>query len=327
LGLEARGVDVVRYAVSLRAPADSSIRRWRVPARVAQSLWKTVGRPSIERLTGAVDLVHATNFVLPALREAPGVVTVHDLSFLRDDTFPGGRRLRGLVPWSVARSVRVLTPTRTIAAELADRLGVPDDKIAVTPEGVSPVFFGAAPLADSSLAHLGISRPFALAVGTLEPRKNLAALLQAWKAVVDPEGIWTLVLAGPPGWGPALPPVPGVVAIGWIGDETLPGLVAAAELFCYPSLYEGFGLPPLEAMAAGTPALVGRYSAAEEVVGADGYLVDPGADALSEGLATLLGDESLRRRLSISGRARAAEFTWARTAKLTEQAYVEAVEA
>ncbi|HEX2196662.1 MAG TPA: glycosyltransferase family 1 protein [Actinomycetota bacterium] len=320
--LRERGVEIVPFAVSWRAPGAAGIRRWRVPARAARAAWRRWNRPPIERLTGDVDLVHATNFVLPALRRAPGVVTVHDLSFFRDDTWPGGHLLRALVPWSVARAAAVIVPTSAIATEVCDRLRVPEHKVHVTPEGVATVFFGAGALGEAALARLGIPGPFVVAAGTIEPRKNLPTLLDAWRRVArDLEG-WTLVLAGPQGWGPELPRTEGVLPIGWVGDETLPGLLAAAELFCYPSSYEGFGLPPLEAMAAGTPAIVGRYSAAEEVLGDAAVLVDPGdAGAFAEALRTLGSDASLRRSYVVAGKAQAAGYTWTRTAATTMAAY------
>lgn len=320
--LTERGVEIVRFAVSWGAPKTDGVRRWRVPALVARGAWRRFGRPSIERLTGPVDLVHATNFVLPALSKAPGVVTVHDLSFFRDDTWPGGHRLRDLVPWSVERAAAVLVPTEAIASEVAARLRVPERKLHVTPEGVAPVFFGAGALAEAALERLGIPGPFVVATGTIEPRKNLPTLLEAWRQVSSELDGWTLVLAGPPGWGPDLPETPGVLPIGWVGDETLPGLLASAELFCYPSLYEGFGLPPLEAMAAGTPAVVGRYSAAAEVLGDAAWLVDPhDAGGFADALRTLANDTALRRSYVVAGKAHAAGYTWSRTAATTMDAY------
>ncbi|HEX2050200.1 MAG TPA: glycosyltransferase family 1 protein [Actinomycetota bacterium] len=318
--LEAIGVDVRRYAVALRGRAGPDIARVRVPARAAQWAWRRAGAPAVTRATGPVDVVHATNFVLPALGSTPGVVTVHDLSYLRPDAFPGAGRLRELVPWSLRRAARVLVPTEAVRAELAAHYGVPADRVDVTPEGVSPVFFGATPLSDVQLDGLGLRPPFAVAVGTLEPRKNLARLLRAWRAAAL-DG-WTLALAGPRGWGGDLPETPGVVPIGWVGDATLPGLLAAAEVFCYVSLYEGFGLPPLEAMAAGTPVLAGRYSAAPEVLGDAAVLVDPlDEDAIAHDLAALAGDADRRRALARAGRARAVGYTWARTALTTLAAY------
>ena len=324
--LEGRGVTLKRFAVSATGRKDPAIARWRVPARVARMAWRRFDRPSIRRLVGDVDLVHATNFVLPSLGRLPGVVTVHDLSFFRDDVWRGGEALRDLVPWSVKRAAKVLVPTAAIGAEVHERLAVSADRIVVTHEGVSPVFFGATPLSDTALGRMGIPGRFAVAVGTIEPRKNLARLLEAWDIVRRDLPDWTLVLAGPKGWGPELPESPGVILTGWVGDETLPGLLAAADLFCYPSLYEGFGLPPLEAMAAGTPALVGRYSAADEVLGDDAVLVDPlDVEDMAAGIARLASDEALRSRYSLGGRARAAGFTWERCAGATLEAYSDVV--
>jgi glycosyltransferase involved in cell wall biosynthesis len=227
-----------------------------------------------------------------------------------------------MVPWSLDRARRVVAPTRAMAEEISDHYGIDTNDITVTYEGVAPVFFGATPLSDMSLERMGIGRPFAVAVGTLEPRKNLARLLKAWRAAGDDVAGWTLVLAGPRGWGPGLPETNGVVLTGWVGDETLPGLLAAADLFCYPSLYEGFGLPPLEAMAAGTPVLAGNYSAAPEVLGEKALLVDPNdVDAIGGGLVSMVRDDALRRRYALEGKAHAAGYTWERTARATIAAY------
>lgn len=326
--LGSTGAELRRYAVAfggdVRA-AGSDVARWRVPARLMRAAWRRFRWPPIERLIGDVDVVHATNFVLPVLRDTPGVVTVHDLAFLRDDVFPGGEALRDLVPWSVARAARVLVPTESVKDELVDRLRADAQDVVVTPEGVSPLFFGATPLGDTVLAQLEIPGPFVLALGTIEPRKNLPRLLEAWSLIRGDVPGWSLVLAGARGWGPRLPETPGVVLPGWVGDETLPGLMAAAEIFCYPSLYEGFGLPPLEAMAAGTPVIAGRSGATAEVLGDAAVLVDPlDAAALGEALGALVTGERRRRSLVLQGRARAADYTWEGTARATLEAYREA---
>ena len=323
--LELLGVRVVAYAVALRGRPDATIARWRAPARAAQLVWRRFERPAIRALVGDVDVVHGTNFVLPALGGVPGIVTIHDLSYLRADAFPGAPRLRELAAWSLRRARLALVPTRAIGAEVVDHYARAPEDVVVTHEGVSAVFFGARPLAPSVLEHMGIRAPFAIAVGTLAPRKNLARLVEAWRRARAALDGWTLVLAGPAGWGPGLEPVDGVVPVGWIGDETLPGLLAAADVFCYPSLYEGFGLPPLEAMAAGTPALVGRYPAADEVLGDAALAVEPtDVDAIADGLCKLAADEGLRRRLAMAGKARATLYTWENTARATLSAYHEA---
>lgn len=324
--LTARGLTIQRYAISLRAPADPRVRRWKVPARAVQRAWMTFGGPVPRSLFDGADVVHGTNFVLPPTGGKPGVVTIHDLSFHRADVFPGGRRLQEVVPWSLRQAAAVIVPTEAVACELAERHGYPQTRISVTYEGVSPTFFGATPLAATALGGLGIPGPFALAVGTLEPRKNLLRLVEAWRACATELEGWRLVLAGPKGWGPELPPTEGVMPIGYVDDQTLPGLMAAAEIFCYPSLYEGFGLPPLEAMAAGTACLVGRYSAAEEVLGDSALLVDPtDPDDIADALLRLVSGDDLRRRLGLEGRAHAARYTWEGTANQTKEVYEDVV--
>ncbi|MBW3594202.1 MAG: glycosyltransferase family 4 protein [Actinobacteria bacterium] len=315
------GADVSRYAVSLRGRSDDSIRRWRAPARLVHEAWRRFDAPSADRLVGDVDVVHGTNFVLPPTK-VPGVVTIHDLSFLRDDAFPGAASWARMVPWSIERAARVVTITEAVADEIVDHYGTSRDKVVVTHLGVAPVFFGATPLADAALQRLGITRPFVLAAGTLEPRKNLPRLLEAWDFLGPDRHGWSLVLAGPKGWGPSLPHTPDVVLTGWVGDETLPGLLAAADVFAFPSLYEGFGLPPLEAMAAGTACLVGAYTAADEVVGDAALVVDSvDVSAMADGLRRLIADDALRRAYALAGKARAAAFTWERTGARTIEAY------
>jgi glycosyltransferase involved in cell wall biosynthesis len=320
--LESQGLDVVRFAVALRGHPDEPLERLRLPARLVQASWRRFNRPVIESLVGEVDVVHATNFVLPALGRTPGALTIHDLSFLWSDTFPGGERLRYLVPWSLKRASLVLTPTRAIADELLEYFAFDEDRVAVTHEGVAPHFFGAGRLSDLALGRMGIPGPFVMALGTIEPRKNLPRLLEAWNIVRAQLEGWRLVIAGPQGWGTELPQTEGVVLLGRVAEETLPGLLAAAEIFCYPSLYEGFGLPPLEAMAAGTPALVGAYPAAHEVLGDAAVLVDSlSTDALAEALRLLARDADTRKRLAMKGKARALTFTWEQTGRQTVAAY------
>jgi glycosyltransferase involved in cell wall biosynthesis len=249
-------------------------------------------------------------------------VTIHDLSFLREGAFPGAARLKNLVEWSAQRAKCLVVPSRAVADEVANEYSDSAGRVVITPEGVSSVFFGATPLSDSALDAMGIRRPFALATGTDAPRKNVPRLLDAWKRAGDAVGEWTLVLAGPRGWGPRLSVGKRVRTLGWVGDETLPGMMAAADLFCFPSSYEGFGLPPLEAMAAGTPVVAGTYPCAREVLGDAADLVDPIDErALTEAIVRLIEDSDHRHRLQLKGRAQAAHYTWDRTAAATREAY------
>lgn len=326
--LEKRGVTLARYAIGWSGAPPAGVRRLRLPNPIVHRMWPTVGIPRVRRMTGAVDLVHGTEFVLPPLGDTPGVVTVHDLSFLRDDAYPGAKRYRHVVPWSVRRARRVLVPSETVAAEVAAGLDAPVDRIVVTYEGVADAMFDAAPLTDDALAALGLRRPFALALGELQPRKNFPLLLDAWGRARQSLGGWTLAVAGPAGWGPSLPAAPDVTPLGFVPDDVLPGLLAAAELFCFPSLYEGFGLPPHEAMAAGTAVVAGRYPAATELLGDAARLVDQtDADAFAAAIVELATDDATRAQLAARGRARAASFTWDRAAELTIAAYEDALAA
>ena len=321
-GLENMGVDVRRYAVARGGEAPPEVTRLKVPARVAQWAWQRSNMPSVARLVEGADVIHGTNFVLPPLEGAAGVVTVHDLSYRAADAFPGAQRLERLVPWSMQRAHQVVTLTQAVADEIVDAYDVEPERVSVTHLGVSPVFFGATPLSDVALAGMGIARPFILATGTDAPRKNLQLLLDAWVATRGALKGWTLVLAGPRGWGPRFGRTDDVHPLGWVGDETLPGLMAAADVFCFPSLYEGFGMPPLEAMAAGTACIVGDYSCAAEVLGDTAAIVDRhDHHALADRLVDLVRDEGARARLARLGRARASGFTWERTARATLDVY------
>lgn len=316
-------VDLRPYMVSFRArEVGEDVKHLRVPARAVEVAWRRFSRPVIERLVGPIDVVHGTNFVLPPARDAKGVVTVHDLAFARTDGGVRSRRLQALTPWSVRRADAIIVPSRVVADEVVERYGVPEGRVVVTPEGISPRFFDARPLTLQRLSALGISSPFVAALGTIQPRKNLGRLVEAWRrAKAGLEG-WTLALIGPSGWGDEPPTGPGIVRTGYIPDDLLPGVLASASMFCYPSLYEGFGLPPLEAMAAGTPALVGNYGAAREwLEGAAEFVDREDVDSIADGLTRLAADASLRARVADAGRDRARSFTWERTARATMHVY------
>lgn len=319
--LEEMGVELRRYAVGWHGSPPEGVRHWRLPNPIVHRAWRFASAPTIRRLTGDVDLVHGTEFVLPPLGSEPGVVTVHDLSYLRDDSFPGARRLRQMVPWSLERAARVIVPSRAVATELESHYDV-EGRVAVVHEGVGEEFFDARPLDVARLERLGVTPPFALVVGELQPRKNLPRLLEAWTSARAAIPGWTLVIAGPAGWGPEVAAVPGARVVGWVPDEILPGLMAAAGMFVYPSLYEGFGLPPIEAMATGAPVVAGRYGPAEELLGDGARLVDQTSTrALADALVELARNDVAREELASKGRMRARRYTWERAAESTLQTY------
>ena len=316
------GVELKPYSVSLRGRSGDGVAHWRIPAKAAHLSWRKSNRPAISRLVGDTALVHGTNFILPALGNSKGVLTVHDLSFDTHRGFGGNRRLSIMVPWSLHHASAVIVPTAAVAAEVAERYDYPSELIFVTPEGVAPSFFDAEPMTDTELANLGVSRPFVIAVGTLQPRKNLIRLVDAWRSIAPQLNGWKLALVGQRGGETEIPDASDVVVTGWVDDNVLHGLLASAELCCNPSLYEGFGLPALEAMAAGTPTLVGDYPAATEVIGDPTLIVDRmDPDDIAEKILLLAKDEDLRKRLGSAGKDHASRFTWKRTALATMDAY------
>ena len=255
-----------------------------------------------------VDLLHCPTFRGPLSSSVLVVVTVHDLAVLRHpETFNlwTRRYSRYCVPRVVQAARRVIAVSEFTKRELVEVLGTREEKIRVVPNGVADVFGPAGPAADGE---------YALTVGTLEPRKNLAAAEQAARRL----GI-ELRVVGEPGWG-------GVGVDGWLGrvsDEELAALYRGARCLVYPSLYEGFGLPVLEAMACGTPVVTSAGGATEEVSGGAAVLVDPlDVDSIAAGIA-----EADRRREELVrlGLERAQAFGWAAVAAATAEVYHEAL--
>ncbi len=297
----------------------------RAPARLLQAGWQRTTLPPVEWLSGDVDVFHGTNFVAPPTRHAGSVVTIHDLSYLRhaDAVTAASLRYRQLVPRALGRGAVVCTPSRAVADEVLDAYGIESARVVVTPHGISPEWLATAPPDAGWLAERGLPERYVLAVGNLEPRKNLTDLVAAMAALhADDPDTPPLVLVGPPGWGPVLDasalPASAVVLTGFLPDGDLRTAVAGAAVLAYPSRYEGFGLPPLEALACGTPVVVSDIPVLHEVLTGHARYVPVGdVDALAAALAATLdspGDDSARR-------AHAATFTWARAAELTRSAY------
>jgi glycosyltransferase involved in cell wall biosynthesis len=313
-------------------PAGVSARSRPIPARMLRALWGRTSVPPVEWLCGRVDVFHGTNFVLPPMRRARGVVTVHDLAYLRfpDTVSAASRRYRELVPRSLSRARVVCAPSAAVAAELADTYRIDAAAVIVTPPGVDSSWFTATPADDALRARLALPKRYLLAVGTLEPRKNLAHLVAAYRELraVDPDAP-ALVLAGPPGWGPALDlqslPPGAAVSTGYLDTGTLQRVVAGASCLAFPSRYEGFGIPPLEAFACGVPVVATDLPVTREVLGDLATLV-PGDDvnalagALQKELSAADSAERAEQR-----RAHAATWTWRRCADAARQAYARAL--
>ena len=303
--------------------------RRRVPARALREAWARVAWPPVEWFAGRVEVFHGTNFVAPPSRRAGLVVTVHDMSYLRypEMVTAASARYRTLVPAGLARGAIVCAPTAAVAAEVLDAYHLPADRVVVTPLGVSRGWLEAEPPHADWLAARGLPPRYLLFVGSREPRKNLGTLLAAYRELLAGGAPPPLVLVGPPGWGqePDLAGLPegSVHTLGYLGDAELARVVAGAAALAYPSWYEGFGLPALEALACGTPVVAGDVPALREVLGEQADLVDPrDAGALASALAKAIEDGGGPARQA--RRAHAAGFTWGRCAQATLAAYTRA---
>lgn len=308
----------------------------RVPARVAHGAWKRLNWPPAELLCGAVDVFHGPNFLLPPVVKAAGVLTVHDLAFVRvpETCSPAVRAYARSVPVSARRADRIVVPSSFTRDEIADWLPDVADRVRVVPMGVRPGFAGpGGPLAPTRRAELGLRDPYLAFVGNVEARKNVGLLLDAFaEARVRQPGV-QLVLAGSPGQGwdeiaarhAALVGSSAVVVAGYLPDPEIAALVRGARAFVYPSRYEGFGMPPLEAMAAGTPVIATDTAALPETLGGHARLVAPGdGDALAKALVDAIETPPDAEAVD-AARAWARSFTWERTARGTLQVYREAL--
>jgi glycosyltransferase involved in cell wall biosynthesis len=279
--------------------------RTRLATIVRDALWYPHGLPRAAR---GVDVLHCPTFRGPVRSGVPVVVTVHDLAVLRHpETFnQWTRHYSRLVVPRVARAARrVIAVSEFTRDEIVELLGVPRERIDVIPNAVGPPFVVDGPAAKGD---------YVLAVGTLEPRKNQALVQQAARALAV-----ELRVVGARGWGD-------VQIDGWVGqvpDEQLAALYRGARCLVYPSLYEGFGIPVLEAMACGTPVVTSAGGATEEVAGGAAVLVDPhDVAAIAAGIEEA---EARRDDLRSRGIERAARFTWERVATETRAVYEQAV--
>ncbi len=285
----------------------------------------------LEIFTGPVSLFHATDFVLPpTFPSIPTVLTVHDLSFVRvsDSASPALKQyLDVVVPRSVSRSTHILADSQATANDMMTLYGVSPNKVTVLLSGVNSRF--AQSIVDVGLMttrkkYLLDNFPYIFTVGTVQPRKNYIRLIQALVQLRTKGIDIHLVIAGGKGWldNPIYRAIEEnhmqafVHFIGFANDEDLPALYKNATCLAFPSLYEGFGLPVLEAMAAGIPVLTSNVSSLPEVAGDAAITVDPyDLEAITDGLKRLILDTELRNMLIQKGLARAQEFTWEKSAR------------
>jgi glycosyltransferase involved in cell wall biosynthesis len=269
-------------------------------------------RAPFNHLVPDANLFHATEHLLMPLQGIPTVLTVHDLIFRH---LPEHHKrlnrwyLNATLPLYCRRATHIIAVSEATRRDLVAAYDLPPEKLTVIQEAAAPRFRTQSPERCAAVrAHYSLPEDFLLYVGTIEPRKNLTRLLHAWEPLYRA--------------GEALPLVIVVIFTGYVTDADLPALYAAATAFVFPSLYEGFGLPPLEALAVGTPVICSNTSSLPEVVGDAALTFDPTAEEeIAAALRRITGDAELRADLRERGLQRAAQFSWERAARETLAVY------
>jgi glycosyltransferase involved in cell wall biosynthesis len=333
-------ISTVEDSSEVSVPENLKLERVRV-GPLGRHWWST-GLPRYIKRAG-IELFHGTNFDIPFWRRSATVLTIHDLSqLIYPETHPkrSVSRARRRLPLMARTADVIITPTESVRREVCDHFRISSEKVFAIPEAARACF---RPLAfaetEDVRRRLGIGDDFLLTVGTLEPRKNLSVLVDAFEELTRarPQSTTQLVIAGGRGWlsGPLFaaiersPVRDRVLLTNYLHDVDLRALYASCRAFIYPSLYEGFGLPPLEAMACGAPVIASRIPAIAEITGEAALLFDPrSANELTQRIFELYddnGEENARRKFSTAGQRRAAEFSWETTARLTWNVYQEAL--
>jgi glycosyltransferase involved in cell wall biosynthesis len=329
-----REINYVLFYNSLKGPNppyksagdNSTIIRTRYPNKALNVLWAYTGYPRFETLAGDIDVFYSPNFQIPPLRKAPGVLTIHDLVFYHSPelAIPSAvRHYRRRIKFYSDRADIIIGDSLATVNDISRYLGIPREKTRV-------IYPGAIPLATVSdrerneiKKEMRLPEKYILFVGCIEPRKNLARAFRAYERT----GLWKdipLVLAGPRGWRfnelktawDNLTAKNQIFWLDYVGEKELAVLYENAFFLIFPSLFEGFGLPILEAMSAGCPVLTSNCSSMPEAAGDAALYVDPlDTESIADGMLKLAGDGSLRESLISAGYKRAKLFTWEKTAR------------
>jgi glycosyltransferase involved in cell wall biosynthesis len=335
-------LDVRAFAVSWRRrsgldsqlPPGVTAHQQPMPARPLHALWRRGPVPPLEWFIGTVDVVHGTNFVVPPTRRAASVVSVHDLTPLHHPELCNEATLAypELIRKAIGRGAWVHTDSSFVAAEVVGAFPVEPARVVAVCPGIPPL-----PDVNPDFSRDAIARTlptgcdrYILAIGTAEPRKDLPGLVRAFDDLSSKLPDLALVLAGPPGWGEdsldaavrAARVPERIVRTGWTEPDRLSALLRGAAVLAYPSRYEGFGFPPLQAMAAGVPVVATTAGSLPEVLGDGALLVGVGDhEGLVDALERALTDDAVRDRLIAAGHARAATFSWDRCGEGLEGLY------
>lgn len=303
-------------------------------------IWHRLKLPlPVEIFTGRIDLFHSPDFVLPPVVGAIKVLTIHDLSFERLPECSSPALLyylKAAVPPSVRRADWLLADSESTKNDLIELYKVPQERITVIYAGYDPVFHSDPAADDATIrAHYGIDKPYILGLGTLQPRKNFKTLIYAYYQLIQEQHIpHQLVIGGQKGWlyedifdaVRELHLNDRVSFLGFVEDAHLPALYRGAELFAFPSLYEGFGIPILEAMGCGTPVVTANNSSLPEVAGDAALLVDAhDAAALADAMWCIMSDSTCRAALRERGLQRVKLFSWQHAAETLLTVYRQAL--
>ncbi len=324
----------VYYVGSAWATDDGRVH-FRSIASASPWLRLTLGLPT-RSIRDSLDVLHVT-YTVPLWARCPVVVTVHDISYVAHPEWFSKRDLRVLsatVPLSIRKARRVITVSEICREQIIEHYRVPRDKVVAIPNAAGPA---ASPLSDEAahqeLSALGLDpqRPYVLAVGNLQPRKNLIRLITAIRRMAAAGLDISLVIAGPEHYraeevlAAAREATERIRFTGYLTDRQLAACYSCAAAFAFPSLFEGFGIPALEAMAHGVPVVCSEVEALREVCGDAALYFDPfDVDSISEALTRAITDSQLRIDLSRQGRVRAAQFSWLQSAQQTLAVYEQA---
>jgi glycosyltransferase involved in cell wall biosynthesis len=323
-------------SADLELPTQSNFRKVTCPVparfRVLRYLWEQFVLP-LQARKYRLDLLHSLGYVQPLHLPCKSVVTIHDLNFYNLATYfsPLKRTaLRLFITHGAKKADHILTVSRFSKTQLVEMLGIPDEKVTVTYSAAKERTMNILPFAELQRRY-GVQMPYILGLSSLSPHKNMAALIKAF-AIVKEKGFTRLrlVLAGhPPTDKSYLDELikrtklqDSVIFTGYLRDEVLPSLYAHAEIFVFPSLYEGFGVPPLEAFTCETPVASSSAASIPEIVGDSAVYFDPQCvEEIAESIVRLLQDETLRNTVVAKGKERVKEFTWEKIAQKTLEVY------
>lgn len=318
------------YAMRQFNKLDLANRKYFLPPRVMEFLWNRIHKIPVERFVGQVDVFHAWDYLQPPSNKAKLVTTIHDLTTLKFPMYHHPTTVeaqKNRLKWVRREADTIIADSKSTKEDIEDLLGIEGKKIAVIYLAAGKNYADFQLLnGESKLAEItrvrekyGIKGNYFLSVGTMEPRKNLKRVMEAFSVSRERLGVPNLVVAGRVGWGEQLQPVEGVLLIGKIFNEDLPALYAGAVALVYPSLYEGFGLPPLEAMTVGCPVITSGISSLVEVVGKAAVLVEPDKiESIAGGMKMVLDDRQKHIELGIK---QAGKFSWEKTAMETLKVY------